>query len=75
MWTDIVLGILGMALYVGPFAALPFILRRQPAARRVAILALLVAPLIGALMTPLMFHLREKYGQVTLLARQGYQEL
>lgn len=102
MWTDIVLGILGMALYVGPFAALPFILRREPAARRVAILALLVAPLIGAtvyllnnrifsieglvlaypfamfplgfwaaligaLTTPLMFRIREKYGRLILL--------
>ena len=45
MWTDIVLG---MALYVGPFAALPFIVRRRPAARRIAIVALFVAPLIGA---------------------------
>ena len=103
MWTDIVLG---MALYVGPFAALPFILRREPAARRVAILALLVAPLIGAtiylfknrkfsieglvlaypfamfplgfwaaligaLKTPLMSRLRDKYGQVTLLVAAG----
>jgi hypothetical protein len=45
MWTDIVLG---MALYVGPFVAIPFVVRRRPAARRLAILALFVAPLIGA---------------------------
>src|SRR5918992_3936524 len=48
MWTDIVAGMLGMALYVGPFAALPFMIRGNPAARRIAILALFVAPLIGA---------------------------
>jgi hypothetical protein len=45
MWIEI---ILSMTLYVGPFAALPVIIRRQPAARSVAVLALLVAPLIGA---------------------------
>ena len=37
-----------MALYVGPLAVLPFIIRRQPSARSVAVLALFVAPLIGA---------------------------
>jgi hypothetical protein len=37
-----------MVLYVGPFAALPFIVRRQPTARRIALVALFVAPLIGA---------------------------
>jgi hypothetical protein len=103
MWTDIVLGI---ALYVGPFAALPFVVRRRPAARRIAILALLVTPLIGAaiyllknqkfsvgglvlaypiamfplgfwaaliaaLMTPIMFYLREKYGRVVLMFAAG----
>jgi hypothetical protein len=45
MWTDIVLS---MALYVGPFAALPFVVRRRPAARRIALIALFVTPLIGA---------------------------
>jgi hypothetical protein len=45
MWTEI---ILSMALYVGPFAVLPVIIRRQPAARSVAVLAWLVAPLISA---------------------------
>src|SRR5207247_8043597 len=45
MWTEI---ILSMALYVGPLAALPFIIRRRPSARSVAVLALFVAPLIGA---------------------------
>jgi ABC-type nitrate/sulfonate/bicarbonate transport system substrate-binding protein len=45
MWTDI---FLSMALYVVPLAVVPFVIRRQPSARRVAVLALFVAPLIGA---------------------------
>jgi hypothetical protein len=48
MWTDIIASILSIALYLGLFAALPLMIRRQPAARRVAILSLLVAPLVGA---------------------------
>ncbi|MGE5306708.1 MAG: hypothetical protein ACM3TN_25670 [Alphaproteobacteria bacterium] len=102
MWSDLVLALLGTALYIGPFAVLPFIIRREPVSRRVAILALLVAPLIGAtiyllsnqkfsvqglvlaypfamfplgfwaaligaLTTPLMFRIRDKYGQVILM--------
>ena len=100
MWTDI---FLSMALYVVPLAVVPFVIRRQPSARRVAVLALFVAPLIGAatyllknqkfslaglafaymyamfplgfwaaligaLSTPLMYYLKEEYGQFTLLA-------
>jgi hypothetical protein len=42
MLSDIVLRIFGMALYIGLFAALPFIIRRQPEARHLAIVALLV---------------------------------
>jgi hypothetical protein len=45
MWTDT---LLSMVLYVGPFAALPFTVRRRPTARRIALIALFVAPLIGA---------------------------
>jgi hypothetical protein len=102
MWSDLVLALGGIALYIGPFAVLPFAIRREPVARRVAIAGLLVAPLIGAnsisvihskfsienlilaypfamfplgfwaaligaLTTPLMFRIREKYGRVILL--------
>ena|ERR1051325_322976 len=102
MWSDLVLAVGGIGLYIGPFAVLPFVIRREPAARRVAIAGLLVAPLIGAIMyllynqkfsienlilaypfamfplgfwasligaltTPLMFRIREKYGRLILL--------
>ena len=45
MLTDIILGI---CLYVGPLAALPLLIRRQPVARKIAALAVIVAPLVGA---------------------------
>jgi hypothetical protein len=45
MWTEFILGI---CLYVGPLAALPLLIRRQPVARKVAALAVVVAPLVGA---------------------------
>ena len=100
MWSDVVLALGSIALYIGPFAVLPFVIRREPAARRVAIAGLLVAPLIGAIIyllfnqkfsienlilaypfamfplgfwaaligaltTPLMFRIREKYGRLS----------
>ena len=102
MWSDVVLALGNIALYIGPFAVLPFVIRRETAARRVAIAGLLVAPLIGAIIyllfnqkfsignlvfpypfamvplgfwaaligaltTPLMFRIREKYGRLILL--------
>src|SRR5262244_4511211 len=42
MWSDLIFGILGTGLYIGPFAVFPFIIRREPAARWAAIGALLV---------------------------------
>ena len=45
MWPEI---FLSMALYIVPLTVLPFVIRRQPAARGVAVLALFVAPLAGA---------------------------
>src|SRR5215813_12260454 len=42
MWSDLMFGILGTDLYIGPFAVFPFIIRREPAARWAAIGALLV---------------------------------
>ena len=49
MWSDLLLALVGIALYIGPFVVLPFLIRREPAARRVAIAGLLVAPMIGAI--------------------------
>ena len=45
MWTDFIVGIF---LYVRPLAALPLLIRRQPIARKVSALAVVVAPLVGA---------------------------
>src|SRR5262247_2589012 len=42
MWSDLIFGILGTGLYIDPFVVLPFIIPREPAARWVAIVALLV---------------------------------
>src|SRR5215831_17096570 len=42
MWSDLIFGILGTGLYIGPFAVLPFIIRRETVARWAAIGALLV---------------------------------
>ena len=107
MWSDLLFALVGIALYIGPFAVLPFLIRREPAARRVAIAGLLVAPmigaiiyllfnqkfsignlvfaypfamfplgfwaaLIGALTTPLMFRIREKYGRLILLLAAAF---
>jgi hypothetical protein len=107
MWSDLLLALAGIALYIGPFVVLPFVIRREPAARRVAIAGLLVAPLIGAIIylvfnqefsienlvfaypfamfplgfwaaligaltTPLMFRIREKYGRLILLLAAAF---
>lgn len=107
MWSDLALALVSIALYVGPIAVLPFVIRREPAARRVAIAGLLLAPLIGAIMyllfkqkfsienlifaypfamfpfgfwaavigalaTPLMFRIREKYGRLILLLTAAF---
>ena len=42
MWSDLIFGILGPALYIDLFVVLPFIIPRKPAARWVAIVASLV---------------------------------